>query len=167
MNEVEEYYLQHFGVKGMKWGVRKKRSLGPTRQQKRAQKQLTKEARKDYRKYKKVDKDWTPYERSAQVRKINEKKRNVKGYNEAFEKGSKQVDRTDKAIGTAASVVSKAFIAREAVRITNPQAYMKGKQVVDSAVKGAGQYAKYTAQSATPSRYTVKARSKIDAILVN
>ena len=24
MNEVEEYYLQHFGVKGMKWGVRKR-----------------------------------------------------------------------------------------------------------------------------------------------
>lgn len=30
MNEVEEYYLQHFGVKGMKWGVRKNRdSKGP------------------------------------------------------------------------------------------------------------------------------------------
>ena len=25
MNDVEEYYLQHFGVKGMKWGVRKDR----------------------------------------------------------------------------------------------------------------------------------------------
>lgn len=25
MNEVEGYYLQHFGVKGMKWGIRKKR----------------------------------------------------------------------------------------------------------------------------------------------
>lgn len=24
MNEVEEYYLKHYGVKGMKWGVRKK-----------------------------------------------------------------------------------------------------------------------------------------------
>ena len=28
MNEVEEYYLQHAGVKGMKWGVRKDRSGG-------------------------------------------------------------------------------------------------------------------------------------------
>ena len=26
MNEVEEFYLQHFGVKGMKWGVRKRAS---------------------------------------------------------------------------------------------------------------------------------------------
>lgn len=26
MNEVEEYYLKHFGVKGMKWGVRKRAS---------------------------------------------------------------------------------------------------------------------------------------------
>lgn len=25
MNEVEDFYLQHFGVKGMKWGIRKKR----------------------------------------------------------------------------------------------------------------------------------------------
>lgn len=25
MNEVEQHYLQHFGVKGMKWGIRKKR----------------------------------------------------------------------------------------------------------------------------------------------
>lgn len=25
MNDVEEYYLQHVGVKGMKWGIRKKR----------------------------------------------------------------------------------------------------------------------------------------------
>lgn len=167
MNEVEEYYLQHFGVKGMKWGVRKKRGSGTTRQQKKAQKQLTKEARKDYRKYKKVDKDWTPYERAAQVRKINDKKRNVKGYNEAFEKGSKQVDRTDKIVGTTASIASKAFIAREAMRITNPQAYMKATRVVDSAVKGTGQYAKYAARSVTPSRYTVKARDIIDAAMVN
>lgn len=28
MNEVEEFYLQHYGVKGMKWGVRKNRSGG-------------------------------------------------------------------------------------------------------------------------------------------
>ena len=28
MNEVEEFYLQHYGVKGMKWGVRKKRETG-------------------------------------------------------------------------------------------------------------------------------------------
>lgn len=26
MNEVEEFYLQHYGVKGMKWGVRKRAS---------------------------------------------------------------------------------------------------------------------------------------------
>ena len=26
MNDVEEYYIQHFGVKGMKWGVRKRAS---------------------------------------------------------------------------------------------------------------------------------------------
>src|SRR5699024_10405271 len=26
MNDVEEFYLQHYGVKGMKWGVRKSTS---------------------------------------------------------------------------------------------------------------------------------------------
>lgn len=49
MNEVEEYYLQHFGVKGMKWGVRKNRksaskksSKGKTSSNKK-RKPLTKE----------------------------------------------------------------------------------------------------------------------------
>lgn len=28
MNEVEDFYLQHYGVKGMKWGIRKKRETG-------------------------------------------------------------------------------------------------------------------------------------------
>lgn len=31
MNEVEEFYLQHYGVKGMKWGVRKKASKAKNR----------------------------------------------------------------------------------------------------------------------------------------
>ena len=31
MNEVEEFYLQHYGVKGMKWGVRKRASVAKNR----------------------------------------------------------------------------------------------------------------------------------------
>ncbi len=31
MNEVEEFYLQHYGVKGMKWGVRKRASAAKNR----------------------------------------------------------------------------------------------------------------------------------------
>ena len=39
MNEVEEYYLQHFGVKGMKWGVRKKASSAGRRIKKQAKRE--------------------------------------------------------------------------------------------------------------------------------
>lgn len=44
MNDVEEYYIQHFGVKGMKWGVRKNRksSSKPSRSERKAAKKLDK-----------------------------------------------------------------------------------------------------------------------------
>ena len=45
MNDVEEYYLQHAGVKGMKWGVRKSRnsSKSAKKQAKKANKAVYKE----------------------------------------------------------------------------------------------------------------------------
>lgn len=48
MNEVEEFYLQHFGVKGMKWGVRKNRksSSKPSRSERKAAKKLNKQQAK-------------------------------------------------------------------------------------------------------------------------
>ena len=39
MNEVEEFYLQHYGVKGMKWGVRKKVESAGRRVKKRAKRE--------------------------------------------------------------------------------------------------------------------------------
>lgn len=47
MNEVEEFYLQHYGVKGMKWGVRRKRPEGVSRRTNR-------EAKKDAKEYTKA-----------------------------------------------------------------------------------------------------------------
>lgn len=48
MNEVEEFYLQHYGVKGMKWGVRRKRksSSKPSRSERKAAKKLDKQQAK-------------------------------------------------------------------------------------------------------------------------
>lgn len=50
MNEVEEYYVKHFGVKGMKWGVRKKRktnkATGGASKSERKQTKQAKEANK-------------------------------------------------------------------------------------------------------------------------
>lgn len=39
MNEVEDFYLQHYGVKGMKWGVRKKASSAGRRVKNRAKRE--------------------------------------------------------------------------------------------------------------------------------
>lgn len=39
MNEVEEFYLQHYGVKGMKWGVRKKVASAGRRVKKQAKRE--------------------------------------------------------------------------------------------------------------------------------
>lgn len=39
MNEAEEFYLQHYGVKGMKWGVRKKVSSAGRRVKKQAKRE--------------------------------------------------------------------------------------------------------------------------------
>ncbi len=47
MNEVEEFYLQHYGVKGMKWGVRRNRPEGVSRRTNR-------EAKKDAKEYTKA-----------------------------------------------------------------------------------------------------------------
>lgn len=39
MNDVEEFYLKHYGVKGMKWGVRKKVSSAGRRVKKQAKRE--------------------------------------------------------------------------------------------------------------------------------
>lgn len=43
MNDVEEFYLQHYGVKGMKWGVRKAKSAG---------RRVKKQAKREYASFK-------------------------------------------------------------------------------------------------------------------
>lgn len=180
MNEVEEYYLQHFGVKGMKWGVRKKRNST-----KAAQKQEAKKAKKAYKAlYKEAKGDINSWSRATSAhnknladnvdRAIEGKRSSNKAYDQAYGKAKKSYNRKVRALQVAAianMTLSVAFAA-------NPEAVYKGADVVGAvlgkaassaggAASTAGMYAKYAAKAAVPVSRTVKNRGYIDAILVN
>ena len=173
MNEVEEYYLQHFGVKGMKWGVRKKRDPA-----KAAQKQAAKKAKKaDKAMYKEAKSDIHSWARAknahskdlvnAANKDIERKRANNKGYDQQYEKARKSYNRTARAVQIGAIAYTTLAVAS----ITHPEAVAKGASVVGSVLGGAasttGMYAKYAAKAAVPVSRTVKNRGVIDAILVN
>ena len=44
----DQYYLQHFGVKGMKWGVRRSSGSGTATVSRRQNRKMNKTARKEY-----------------------------------------------------------------------------------------------------------------------
>ena len=180
MNEVEEYYLQHFGVKGMKWGVRKKRNPAKTarkqeaKRAKKANKALYKEAKGDIKSWDRAkgtyNKDLVGYA----DQNINRKRANKKGYDQAYEKAKKSHNRKARAIQVAA-IANMTLAVAHAV---NPEAVYKGAGVVASVLgKGtsaaggaaatAGMYAKYAAKAAVPVSRTVKNRGYMEAILVN
>lgn len=176
MNDVEEYYLQHFGVKGMKWGVRKKRdsSKSAKKQAKKANKTVYKEAKKDIWAWSKA----TSYHNknlAANVdREIDRKRAGNKDYDQAYEKAKKNYNRKGRAIQLAA-IASMTLGVAHAV---NPEAVYKGASVVGAvlgkgasaaggAASTAGMYAKYAAKASVPVSRTVKNRGYIQAILVN
>lgn len=177
MNEVEEFYLQHYGVKGMKWGVRRKRTSAQKAQrkgEKKTQKALYKEAKKDVWAWSRA----TSYKNktlAANVDKEIERKRAAsKDYDQAYVKAKKNYNRTVRTLQGAAI----ANMALSVALVANPEAVYKGASVVGAvlgkgasaaggAASTAGMYAKYAAKAAVPVSRTVKNRGVIDAILVN
>ena len=183
MNEVEEYYLQHHGVKGMKWGVRKNRksklpNKGNSRSSKSANKQevkkakkvnkaLRKEAKGDIYSWARAKNSYNPKRISEANKNIDRKRANNKGYDQAYEKARKSYNRT----GRAVQIGALAHMGLAVASITHPEAVAKGASVVGavlgSAASTTGMYAKYAAKAAVPVSRTVKNRGYIQAILVN
>lgn len=176
MNEVEEYYIQHVGVKGMKWGVRKSRnsSKSANKQAKKANKAIYKEAKKDIWAWSRA----TSYKNktlAANVdREVERKRAASKDYDQAYVKAKKNYNRTVRTL----QGVAIANMALSVAMVTNPEAVYKGANVVGAVLgKGAskaggaaataGMYAKYAAKASVPVSRTVKNRGVINAILVN
>ena len=180
MNEVEEYYLQHFGVKGMKWGVRKKRDPAKTarkqeaKRAKKANKALYKEAKRDLRNVNKGYRSFNLNRAKNAERTVRDKRKNVEGYKEANKKAQKNAERWAK----AGLIVAAVNVSLSVAMATHPEAMLKGADVVEAALGSAvsraggaastaGMYAKYAAKAAVPVSRTVKNRGYIEAILVN
>ena len=173
MNEVEEFYLQHYGVKGMKWGVRRKRDTA-----KAARKQEAKRAKKTnkalYKEAKGDIKSWSRAEgqRNKDLSRkaddnINRKRESNKGYDQAYGKAKKSYNRNVRANQVGALALMTLSVAMQ----THPEAVISGASVVSSALgktaSTTGMYAKYAAKAAVPVSRTVKNRGVVDAILVH
>ena len=176
MNEVEEFYLQHYGVKGMKWGVRRKRnSAKAARKQeakkaKKAERALRKEAKGDIHEWSRAKSAHSKDLVSAANKNIDRKRANKKGYDQAYEKARKSYNRQARAV----QIGALAYMGLAVATVTHPEAVQKGANVVGAvlgkaggAASTAGMYAKYAAKAAVPVSRTVKNRGYIDAILVN
>ena len=170
MNEVEEFYLQHYGAKGMKWGVRRKRDSTQrqvAKQAKKANKAMYKEAKRDIKSWDRAKATYNKDLVSKVDQNIESKRANNKGYDQAYGKAKKSYNRNVRANRIAALAMASLSVAHT----VNPEAVYKGAGVVASvlgeATSSAGMYAKYAAKAAVPVSRTVKNRGYIDAILVN
>lgn len=176
MNDVEEYYLQHFGVKGMKWGVRKSRnsSKSAKKQAKKANKAVYKEAKKDIWAWSKATSYHNKNLADNVDREIERKRAASKDYDQQYVKAKKNYNRTVRTL----QGVAIANMALSVALVTHPEAVYKGADVVGAvlgkaassaggAASTAGMYAKYAAKASVPVSRTVKNRGYIQAILVN
>lgn len=133
MNEVEEYYLQHFGVKGMKWGVRKNRPEGVSR---RTNRQAKKDA-KEYTKAKMYYGEGAGTRRKLINKTVEAKAKRDPSYKKAFDA---HVENTDYA--------KRAQQARSQRKSTDTKntVVKTGKQV-SHALRGNSQYAGFGAMA--------------------
>lgn len=180
MNEVEEYYLQHAGVKGMKWGVRKNRNSSKSankqarKQAKKANKAVYKEAKKDINSWSRATSAHNKNLADNVDRAIEGKRAANKGYDQAYGKAKKSYNRKVRML----QGVAIANMTLAVAMVTHPEAVYKGAGVVASvlgkgisaaggAASTTGMYAKYAAKASVPVSRTVKNRGYIEAILVN
>lgn len=133
MNEVEEFYLQHYGVKGMKWGVRKKRPEGVSR---RTNRQAKKDA-EEYTKAKMYYGEGAGTRRKLINKTVETKAKKDPSYKKAFDA---HVADTDYA--------KRAQQARSERKSTDTKNTVKktGKQV-SHALRGNSQYASFGAMA--------------------
>ena len=133
MNEVEEYYLQHFGVKGMKWGVRKNRPEGVSR---RTNRQAKKDA-KEYTKAKMYYGEGAGTRRKLINKTVETKAKKDPSYKKAFDA---HVENTDYA--------KRAQQARSQRKSTDTKnAVVKTGKQVSHALRGNSQYAGFGAMA--------------------
>lgn len=103
---AEDYELIHFGVKGMKWGVRRDRdsSTKRTPEQKRYEKELKKTAEGDLRNYRSQGSPLTKNSRGEPVKKLNKRVQDKydsdPDYKKAFDRAV-QTETRRKAVTTA------------------------------------------------------------------
>lgn len=133
MNEVEEYYLQHYGVKGMKWGVRRKRPEGVSR---RTNRQAKKDA-KEYTKAKMYYGEGAGTRRKLINKSVEAKAKRDPSYKKAFDA---HVENTD-----YAKRAQQARSQRKATDTKN-SVVKTGKQV-GHALRGNSQYAGFGAMA--------------------
>ena len=133
MNDVEDFYLQHYGVKGMKWGVRRKRPEGVSR---RTNREAKKDA-KEYTKAKMYYGEGAGTRRKLINKSVEAKAKRDPSYKKAFDA---HVESTDYA--------KRAQQARSQRRSTDTKnkVVKTGKQV-GHALRGNSQYAGFGAMA--------------------
>ena len=168
-----ETELYHYGVKGMKWGVRRKRDPAKVarkqeaKRAKKTNKALYKEAKGDIKAWSRAEGQRNKDLSRKADDNINRKRESNKGYDQAYGKAKKSYNRNIRANQVGALAMLTLSVAMQ----THPEAVVAGASVVSSALGKAGSttgmYAKYAAKAAVPVSRTVKNRGYIQAILVN
>jgi hypothetical protein len=119
-----EYYLCHHGVKGMKWGVRKKRdSYTTVRQARKTAKAAGEQAARD----------------TINSMNASPKKHTIREYNNAARKAQRQAEMES---FREAKASNKQKRAEAKTRKTSEAVVKRGKSVVDALLNGKFDYSK-------------------------
>ena len=142
-------YMCHYGVKGMKWGVRRKKAYAQVKSARKNYKAAKKQYSKDYKKaynYSKSSKltknskakrDVLWDNATASAKNVDAAKKKYKSTREKYENGNyRRSPKADSAILLGSAAVATAGIAAAMV-LSSPTNVAKGKKVVDSIITSA------------------------------